>query len=156
MCAGCWRILPKQRRDAISFFLLIIKTCDTNVRTILAYCFDLECFAGLQRNVASSMHNMWRATIIIWQAEHSGVSECIGKSVKQHAISTVPSINGLQWVANNKHVWPTTTNFFEQCVLQRVHVLGFVNEQMLESKTHSLCVAGVCTHVGNHTCEQVV
>ena len=102
------------------------------------------------------MHNVWRAAIVVGQFQHSGLANLFGQGIEQHAVCAVPSVNGLQWVANNKHVGASAAYCSKQRVLQRVHVLCFVYKYVAEAPAHHFGIRGIVLHVGNNARQQIV
>ena len=75
------------------------------------------------------------AAVVIGERQHGRLVECIRQAAKQHRVGAVPAVDGLQWVANDEHIVTVAAQCFEKCVLQRVHVLRFVDEEMSESES---------------------
>ena len=75
------------------------------------------------------------AAVVIGQRQHGRLVECIRQAAKQHRVGAIPAVDGLQWVANDEHIVTVAAQCFEKCVLQRVHVLRLVDEEMSESES---------------------
>ena len=81
------------------------------------------------------IEHLRRAAVVIRERQHGWLIERIRQAAKQHWVGAVPAVDGLQWVANDEHIVTVAAQCFEECVLQWVHVLRFVDKEMSESES---------------------
>ena len=88
---------------------------------------------------------------------HDGRAGVVGgEVVEPAAVGSVPAVDGLLRVADDAQIGPAAPPGLQQRVLQRVHVLVLVDEQMPVPPAHGVRVGAVPGHLGDDQGEQVV
>ena len=73
--------------------------------------------------------------IVAGQREHGWPVECVGQAGEECGVGAIPAVDGLEWVTNDEDIVSPAAKSFEKGVLQWVHVLGFIHENVTEAKT---------------------
>ena len=107
-------------------------------------------------DVAGRRDDLRGAAVVATQADDGDAPDHIGQSVEESPVGAVPPVDRLHRVADDEDVGAPAPDRVEEAVLQRVHVLGLVDEEVSEAPAGGLREVGVRGHRVEHPQDEVV
>ena len=119
---------------AVIFFFLIIEDC-CNHRVSFTSCrLDLFCKAVfiISNHLNGRIHNLFSGSVIGIQQNTLCLRVIFFKSQHNFRSCTAKTINGLIIVSHHKKVVIRSCQQFYYIILQLIHILGFINQNILK------------------------